>query len=44
MSDSKKIEELEERIEKLEKIVTYLLGGRVNDKMREQMGLSKCPF
>ena len=36
--------ELEKRIEKLEKLVAYLMGGRMNDKMRSQMGMSPSPY
>ena len=39
-----KEKELEERIEKLEKLVAYLMGGRMNDKMRSSMGMSPSPF
>jgi hypothetical protein len=39
-----RIAELEERIGKLEKLVAYLVGGRLDDKMREQMGAPRCPF
>ena len=44
MTEKEKIRELEERIKKLEKAVRYLLGGRIDDKMRRSAGISERPY
>ncbi len=44
MSENERVDKLEKRIEILEKTVRYLVGGRMDDKMRSLAGISERPY